>query len=189
MPGAGGDIAALMSYDQASRTVKNPKVPFGEGAVEGLIAPETANNAAIGGAYIPMLTMGIPGDAVTAVILGALVIHGLRPGPMLMVDSPHLFYLIVMQLLISVVFLLIFGLTGVKVFTKLVEIPKGRLMPIIIILSVVGCYAVNNSVQDIIWMVGFGVLGYFLKEFDYPVGPCVLGIILANLKKQIIEER
>ncbi len=181
LPGAGGDIAALMSYDQASRTVKNPKVPFGEGAVEGLIAPETANNAAIGGAYIPMLTMGIPGDAVTAVILGALVIHGLRPGPMLMVDSPHLFYLIVMQLLISVVFLLIFGLTGVKVFTKLVEIPKGRLMPIIIILSVVGCYAVNNSVHDIIWMVGFGVLGYFLKEFDYPVGPCVLGIILANL--------
>lgn len=181
LPGAGGDIAALLSYDQAKRTIKNPEVPFGEGALEGLVAPESANNAAIGGAFIPMLTMGIPGDAVTAVMLGAFFIHGLRPGPMLMVDTPHLFYLIVSTLAISNIFLLIFGLTGIKIFTKLVEIPKGRLLPIIVILSVVGSYAVNNNLYDVFWMIGFGILGYFLKTFDYPVGPTVLGIILARL--------
>lgn len=181
LPGAGGDIAALLAYDQAKRTVRHPETPFGHGAVEGVIAPETANNAAIGGAFIPMLTLGIPGDAVTAVMIGALLIHGLKPGPMLMQETPHLFYLIVSTLAISNVFLLIFGLTGIKMFTKLVEIPKGRLLPIIIILSVIGTYAVNNSLTDILWMVGFGILGYFLKVYDYPVAPTVLGIILAGL--------
>ncbi len=181
LPGAGGDIAALLAYDQAKRTIRNPETPFGHGAVEGVIAPETANNAAIGGAFIPMLTLGIPGDAVTAVMIGALLIHGLQPGPMLMQVTPHLFYLIVSTLAISNIFLLIFGLTGIRIFTKLVEIPKGRLLPIIIILSVIGTYAVNNSLTDILWMVGFGILGYFFKVYDYPVAPTVLGIILSGL--------
>ena len=181
LPGAGGDIAALITYDQAKRTVKNPEVPFGEGAIEGLVAPESANNAAIGGAFIPMLTMGIPGDSVTAIILGGLYIHGLKPGPMLMTDTPHLFYLIVSTLAISNIFLLIFGLTGVKIFTKLVEIPKGILLPIIIILSVIGSYAVNNNLYDIFWLMGFGIIGYLFKMYDYPVAPAVLGIILSDL--------
>ena len=181
LPGAGGDIAALLTYDQAKRTVKNPEVPFGEGAVEGLVAPESANNAAIGGAFIPMLTLGIPGDAVTAVLLGALQIHGLQPGPNLMTSSPDLFYVIVSVLLFASVFLVVFGLTGVKLFTKIVEVPKSILMPIIIILSVVGSFALRKSLFDIFWMLGFGVLGYFMKRFDYPVAPCVLGVILCNL--------
>ncbi|MCJ7836724.1 tripartite tricarboxylate transporter permease [Cuneatibacter sp. NSJ-177] len=181
LPGAGGDLSALITYDQAKRTVKNPEVPFGEGAIEGLIAPESANNATIGGAFIPMLTLGIPGDAVTAVMIGALTIHGLKPGPMLMTDTPHLFYYIVMSFVIANIFLLIFGLTGVKIFTKIVEIPKGILFPAIVILSVVGSYAINNSLYDIFWMLGFGVLGYILKRYDYPVAPAVLGIILAEL--------
>ena len=184
LPGAGGDIAALLTYDQAKRTVKNPEVPFGEGAVEGLIAPEAANNAAIGGAFIPMLTLGIPGDAVTAVMIGALTIHGLKPGPSLMTTTPDLFYLIVSCLIIASVALVVFGLTGIKIFTKIVEIPKGILLPIIIILSVVGSYAINNSLYDIFWMLGFGVLGYFLKRFDYPVAPAVLGIILTKLLEE-----
>lgn len=184
LPGAGGDIAALLTYDQAKRTVKNPEVPFGEGAVEGLIAPEAANNAAIGGAFIPMLTLGIPGDAVTAVMIGALTIHGLKPGPNLMTTTPDLFYLIVGCLLIASVALVVFGLTGIKIFTKIVEIPKGILLPVIIILSVVGSYAINNSLFDIFWMLGFGILGYFLKRFDYPVAPAVLGIILTKLLEE-----
>ena len=184
LPGAGGDIAALLTYDQAKRTVKNPEVPFGKGAVEGLIAPESANNAAIGGAFIPMLTLGIPGDAVTAVMIGALTIHGLRPGPNLMTSTPDLFYLIVGCLIIASIALLVFGLTGIRIFTKIVEIPKGILLPIIIILSVVGSYAINNSLYDIFWMLGFGVLGYFLKRFDYPVAPAVLGIILTKLLEE-----
>jgi putative tricarboxylic transport membrane protein len=184
LPGAGGDIAALLSYDQAKRTVKNPEVPFGEGAVEGLIAPETANNAAIGGAFIPMLTLGIPGDSVTAVMLAALMIHGLKPGPNLMSTSPDLFYLIVSCLVLAAIFLVIFGLTGVKLFAKIVEIPRGILLPLIIVLSAVGSFAIKNSLYDVFWMFGFGILGYFMKRFDYPVAPCVLGIILTSLLEE-----
>lgn len=181
LPGAGGDLAALIAYDQAKRTVKDPEVPFGEGAMEGIVAPEAANNANIGGAFIPMLTLGIPGDSVTAILIGALTIHGLQPGPTLMASTPDLFYYIVGALAISNVFLLIFGLTGVKVFTKLVEIPKAVLLPAIVILSVIGVYAINNNLYDIFWMVAFGVLGYFMKRYDYPVAPTVLGLILASL--------
>ncbi|MCJ7836882.1 tripartite tricarboxylate transporter permease [Cuneatibacter sp. NSJ-177] len=181
LPGAGGSVAALLTYDQAKRTTKNPEVPFGEGAIEGLVAPESANNAAVGGAFIPMLTLGVPGDAVTAVIMGALTIHGLRPGPLMMAEQPDLFYIIVSLLLLSNVFLLVFGLTGIRLFAKFVEIPKGRLIPIIIILSVTGAFAINHMLYDIFWMIGFGLLGYVLKKYGYPVSPMVLGIILGNL--------
>ncbi|MBP3925569.1 MAG: tripartite tricarboxylate transporter permease, partial [Clostridium sp.] len=124
LPGTGGDLAALLAYDHARRTVKTNEVPFGKGAIEGLVAPESANNAAIGGAYIPMLTLGIPGDAVTAIIIGALYIHGLKPGPMFMTERPDIFWLMVGGMFIANVFLLIFGFTGIKMFAKIVEIPK-----------------------------------------------------------------
>ena len=181
LPGAGGDIAALLSYDQAKRTVRKPEVPFGEGAIEGLIAPETANSAAIGAAFIPMLTLGIPGDAITAVILSALFIHGMQPGPQLMALTPHLFYLIVACIFVACFFLMLFGLTGIKIFTRVVEIPKGILMPAILALSVIGAFAIRNNLYDIFWMFGFGILGYFLKRFNFPVAPIVLGVILCTL--------
>jgi putative tricarboxylic transport membrane protein len=181
LPGTGGDIAALLAYDHAKRTVKNPSRPFGEGAYEGLVAPESANNAAIGGAYIPMLTLGIPGDAVTAVFIGALYIHGLKPGPMLMIDTPHLFWFTVGNLTIANTFLLIFGLTGIRIFAKMVELPKAILMPLVIMLSVVGTYSIQNSVMDIYWMLGFGVFGYLLKMHGFQIGPIILGVILGPL--------
>ena len=181
LPGTGGDIAALLAYDHAKRTVKNPSRPFGEGAYEGLIAPESANNAAIGGAFIPMLTLGIPGDAVTAILIGALYIHGLKPGPMLMIETPHLFWFTVGNLALANIFLLIFGLTGIRIFAKMVELPKGILIPSIIVLSVVGTFALKNSVVDVYWMLGFGLLGYFLKMYGFQVGPIILGVILGPL--------
>jgi putative tricarboxylic transport membrane protein len=181
LPGTGGDIAALLAYDHAKRTVKNPSRPFGTGAYEGLIAPESANNAAIGGAYVPMLTLGIPGDAVTAVFIGALFIHGLKPGPMLMIETPHLFWFTVGNLVLANIFLLIFGLTGIRIFAKMVELPKGILVPAIIVLSVVGTYAIKNSLMDVYWMLGFGIFGYFLKMYGYQVGPIILGVILGPL--------
>lgn len=184
LPGTGGDIAALMAYDQAKRTTKNPEVPFGEGAIEGLVAPESANNAAIGGAYIPMLTLGIPGDAVTAIILGAMFIHGLRPGPLFMTESPDVFGFMVAGNFVGNIFLLIFGFMGIKLFAKIVEVPKHILMPTIIILSVVGAYTINNSVADIYWMLGFGVVGYILKLFKIPTAPIILGVILSSLVEQ-----
>lgn len=194
LPGTGGDIAALMAYDHAKRITKRPEVPFGEGAMEGLVAPESANNAAVGGAFIPMMTLGIPGDAVTAIMIGALYIHGLNPGPMLMIEKPEMFWFIVGALSMANVFMLIFGLTGIRVFTKIVEMPRAVLIPLILLLSIVGAYAVNNSVTDVYWMLGFGVFGYFLKHYNYPLGPVILGVILSRLlddnwRRAIISER
>lgn len=170
-----------MAYDHAKRTVKNPSKPFGKGAYEGLVAPETANSAAVGGAYVPMLTLGMPGDAVTAVIIGALVIHGLNPGPMLMVENPHIFYFTVGNLLLANIFLLIFGLMGIKLFAKFVEMPKAVLIPLILVLCVVGTYSINSSMTEVYWMLGFGVLGYLLKIFGFQMGPIILGAILGPL--------
>jgi putative tricarboxylic transport membrane protein len=181
LPGTGGDIASLIAYDHAKRSVKKPSRPFGEGAYEGLVAPESANNAAVGGAYIPMLTLGIPGDAVTAVIIGALYIHGLKPGPLLMVETPHLFWFTVGSLTLANIFLLVFGLTGIRIFTKIAECPKGVLIPLILVLSAVGTYAIQNNPVDIYWMLAFGIVGYFMKVYGFPVAPVILGVILGPL--------
>jgi putative tricarboxylic transport membrane protein len=194
LPGTGGDIAALMAYDHAKRVTKNPEIPFGQGAMEGLVAPETANNAAVGGAFIPRMTLGIPGDAVTAIMIGALFIHGLNPGPMLMIDQPDMFWFIVGALLTANVFMLIFGLTGIKIFTKIVEMPRSIIIPLILLLSIVGAYAVNNAITDVYWMLGFGIFGYFMRHYGYPLGPVILGIILSrmlddNWRRAIISER
>ncbi|MCT7374193.1 tripartite tricarboxylate transporter permease [Chelativorans salis] len=194
LPGTGGDIAALLAYDHAKRSTKNPERPFGEGCKEGLVAPEAANNAAVGGAFIPMLTLGIPGDAVTAVIIGALFIHGLKPGPLLLTETPHLFWFTVGSLTLANICLLIFGLTGIKVFTRIVECPKAILIPLIIVLSAVGTYAIQNNPVDIYWMLLFGVVGYFMKTYGFQVGPVILGVILgpmmdANYRRAMIGAR
>ena len=181
LPGTGGDIAALMAYDHAKRTTKNPETPFGEGAMEGLVACESANNAAIGGACIPMLTLGIPGDAVTAIMIGAMYIHGLQPGPLMMKTSADVFWYIIGAMFVGNIFLLIFGFTGIKLFAKIVEVPKHILMPIIIILSVVGAFSINNNIMDVYWMIAFGILGYFMKLYHIPVAPTILGVILVDL--------
>jgi len=181
LPGTGGDIAALLAYDHAKRSTRNPEVPFGQGAKEGLIAPEAANNAAVGGAFIPMLTLGIPGDAVTAIIIGALFIHGLKPGPLLLVETPHLFWFIVGNLTLANLFLLVFGLTGIRVFTKIVECPKAVMIPLILVLSAVGSYAIQNNPMHITWMLGFGIMGYFMKVYGFPVAPVILGVILGPM--------
>ncbi|MDO5091119.1 MAG: tripartite tricarboxylate transporter permease [Cardiobacteriaceae bacterium] len=181
LPGTGGDIAALFAYDHAKRTVKNPSRPFGQGAYEGLVAPECANSAAVAGAFIPMLTLGMPGDAVTAVMIGALVVHGLEPGPMMMLSSPHMFWFIVGALVLAHGFLLVFGLLGVRLFARMVEWPRAMLVPLIVMLCVVGTYAINGAIVDVYWMVAFGIFGYFLKRFRFELGPVILGVILAPL--------
>ena len=181
LPGTGGDIAALLAYDHAKRSTPDPEVAFGDGAKEGLVAPEAANNAAVGGSFVPMLTLGIPGDAVTAVIIGALFIHGLKPGPLLLTETPHLFWFTVGNLILANVFLLIFGLTGIRIFTKIVECPKAVLFPLIIVFSAVGAYAIANNPSHIAWMLGFGVIGYFMKIYGFQVGPVILGVILGPM--------
>ena len=191
LPGTGGDIAAILAYDNARRTVKDNDVDFGQGAIEGVIAPETANNAAIGGAFIPMLTLGIPGDSVTAIIIGAMFIHGLRPGPLLMQDNPDIFWYIVSSLIISNIFLLVFGLMGIKLFTRIIDIPREKILPSILILSAIGAYSINGSYFDLMMVVVFGVIGYLLKLYGFPIGPIILGMILgpvidSNFRRAIL---
>lgn len=181
LPGAGGDIASLIAYDFAKRTTKNPEVPFGEGAREGVVAPEAANNGSVGGAFIPMLTLGIPGDAVTAVFIGAMFIHGLNPGPLLLIESPHIFTFIATVLMAANIFMVIFGLGGVRLFTRIAEAPKGLIIPLILVISVVGAYSIANSIADVYWVLLFGVVGYVFKRFEFDVGPIVLGIILSRI--------
>jgi putative tricarboxylic transport membrane protein len=181
LPGTGGDIAALMAYDHARRSTRAPAHPFGAGAEEGVIAPEAANNAAVGGAYVPMLTLGIPGDAVTAVLIGALYVHGLKPGPMLMIETPHLFWFTVGNLLLANLALLAFGLAGARAFARIAEVPRAVLVPLILVLSVVGTFAIRNSLTDVWWMVGFGITGYGLRLYGFEPGPIILGMILGPL--------
>lgn len=158
-----------------------------------MIAPETAVMSAVGGALIPMLTLGIPGDAVTAVLIGALLIHGLNPGPMLLIETPDLFWVIVGTSAISLVFVLIWGLSAISLFARVITIPKYILLPIIVFFTVIGSYGINNSVTDVYWMIAFGIIGYFMKLYNFPAGPMVLGIILGPqmdvyLRRSIISE-
>jgi putative tricarboxylic transport membrane protein len=181
LPGTGGtSLPYGLRPRQADGQEPVPQ-PFGHGAYQGLIAPEAAANAAIGGAFVPMMTLGIPGDSVTAVLIGALIIHGLRPGPMLMREQPEFFWFVVGSLLVANVFLYVWGMTGIRAFSKIVEIPKPYIIPIIVVLTFVGGYSIQNSITDIYWMIGFGILGYFMKRYDYPVAPLVLGVILTPI--------
>ncbi len=180
LPGTGGEIASVIAYDVAKKTTKNPETPFGEGAYEGIVAPESANNAAIGGALIPMLTLGIAGDAVTAVIMGAMQIQGIKVGSGFIDSSGDIFQIIVGLLVVANISLLFFGLTGVKTFTKIIDIPKSILIPLIIVISIIGSYCINNNVLDILVSIIFGVVGYVLRCYNFPVSSIVLGIILSN---------
>jgi putative tricarboxylic transport membrane protein len=128
-----------------------------------------------------MLTLGIPGDAVTAILIGALYIHGLKPGPMLMIDTPHLFWFWLGALTLANTVLLPLGLSGIKLFAKCVEVRKGLLLPIIVIISTVGTYAIQNSLSDVYWMLGFGIFGYVLKMYGFQMGPVILGVILGPI--------
>ncbi len=181
LPGVGGPVAALLSYNQVKRMTKKPSVPFGEGAVEGILASESANNGVIGGALIPMLTLAVPGDAVTAIILSVFYIHGLRPGPLFLTESPEMFSAILAGGLIGCVAILALGLFVAPYISKVILIPKKILMPIITVLCVVGSYACNNSLFDVVVMFCFGVLGFAMRQRGYPVGPLILGLVLGGM--------
>ncbi len=191
LPGVGGDIASLVAYDNAKRIVKNPTRPFGEGAYEGVVAPETANNACIGGALIPALTLGIPGDAVTALILASFFLHGLRPGPLMMMRNPDSFWAIVVMSIVANIFMLIFGLSLSNAFAYVVSIPKNILMPAIVVLCVIGSYAIEGNMFHVWAMVLLGILGWIMRRYDFSVGAMVLGIILGpiidrNLRRALV---
>lgn len=190
VPGAGAEIGAFVSYSQAKRMSKHPE-RFGTGIPEGIAAPEAGNNGVTGGALIPMLTMGVPGDAVAAILIGALTVQGLQPGPLLFIDHKVLVYSIFLGMFVSNVTMLILGLSSLKLFVKVLSVPKAILTPMIFILCVVGSYAINTSFFDVGVMLAFGILGYFLQKVDFSVSPAVLGLILgpmaeANFRRALL---
>lgn len=190
LPGVGPDVASWVSYDDAKRTSKN-KNEFGKGAWQGIMASETANNAATSGVFIPLMTLGIPGDAVTAVIMGGLILHGLHPGPTFYVEQAHYVNWIISILILTNLFLIINGLAITRFLTPLATIPSGVIMPIVTVCCVIGTYAVNYRLFDVYIMIFFGVLGFIMRRIDLPAPPMVLGVILGpmieeNLRRAII---
>jgi len=180
IPGVGEDIAAWVSYDFAKRGSKTPE-KFGNGSVEGLISSETGNNAAVAGAVIPVLSLGIPGSAPAAVLLAAMFIHGVRPGPLIMIESPDFVYKVVAMVFLATCAMFILGLSMVKYVVKVLQVPRTRLMPIIFTLCVVGSFAIQSRIFDVRVMVFFGILGFLMLEMEYPVAPMILGLILGNM--------
>ncbi|WP_078593836.1 tripartite tricarboxylate transporter permease [Evansella clarkii] len=182
VPGAGADIAAFVAYNEAKRfSTKEERDTFGKGNPKGIASAEAGNNGVTGGAMVPLLTLGIPGDAVAAVLLGALMIHGMRPGPMLFADNAEMVYTLFAGMFIAAVLVTIFGLLGVKLFTKVLYVPKHILLPTILILSIVGAYSINNNFFDVYVMLIAGVIGYFMKKYGFPASPLVLALILGPM--------
>ncbi|MFP6827830.1 MAG: tripartite tricarboxylate transporter permease [Gammaproteobacteria bacterium] len=179
LPGAGGPIAAFISYDYAHKTARRPE-EFGEGAVEGIAAPESANNAVTGGALVPMMTLGIPGDPVTAILIGALLVHGLAPGPLLFIERADFAYGLIFSFFWANIFNLIIAFAGLRFLVKLIAMPRAILMPTIAILCVVGSYALRNSLFDVYVMFFFGLLGIGMKWLDMPVVPLLLALVLGR---------
>ncbi|MCS7233571.1 MAG: tripartite tricarboxylate transporter permease [Synergistetes bacterium] len=181
LPGTGGDIGALVSYGVSKQLIKEPTRPFGEGAYEGVAAPEIANDAAIGGAITTLLTLGIPGDSVTAVMLGSFYLHGLLPGPTFMLTERHYFYMILVFLVIGTIFAYVLGILGSNLMLRMLNLPKWFLIPFISVLCIVGSYALQNNVYDVLFMIIFGLLGYAMEKGGFPVSPIVLSLILGSM--------
>lgn len=179
-PGAGATIAAFLSYDLAKKTSKDPD-SFGKGNPDGVAAAEAANSSSVGGALVPLLALGIPGSATTAVLVGALMIHDLVPGPLLFVERPDIIYSLFASLLIANVVMLILGMFGARLWIKVTVIPKKILLPCILAISIIGSFAVNYSFFDVATCIGFGTAGWILKKYGFPGAPIVLGMVLGGL--------
>ena len=184
IPGTGSAIAATLGYQYAERFSKNRETPFGEGHPEGVSAPEAANSALTGGALIPMLILGIPGDPVTAVMLGALIIQGLTPGPLLFQNSPEVVYGLFGSYGVALVVLLAVAFVGIPFFVRAVRIPVRILMPMIVLLCVIGSYALKNSVLDVWIMLFFGILAFYMQKWNYPILPLLLALILGPILEE-----
>jgi putative tricarboxylic transport membrane protein len=180
IPGVGEDIGAWASYAAAKRASKEPEL-FGRGSIEGLTAAETGNSAVVPGALIPALTLAVPGSAPAAVLIAALFIHGIRPGPMIMIEEPDFIYSVAAMLLLATLAILVFGLALARVFALVLRVPRSWLMPVVFVLCVIGPYALTQRLFDVWVMVGFGVLGFVLRQMKFPMPPLVLGIILGDL--------
>ena len=180
LPGVGGGTSNLIAYTAAKNSSKYPE-KFGTGIIDGIVASESSNNATVGGALVPLLTLGIPGDAVTAILLGGLMIHGMTPGPLLFKTNGEFMYTIFAILILANFVMLFVEFLGLRVFVKILSINKAILLPIIMVLCIVGAFGSNNRIFDSIALVFFGIVGYVLEKYKFPLTPVILGFILAPL--------
>jgi putative tricarboxylic transport membrane protein len=180
IPGSAHIISTFVSYGIERRISKHPE-RFGRGAIEGVAGPESANNAAATGAFVPMLALGIPTSPVTAVMIAAIMVHGVLPGPMLIQEQPELFWGFVASMYVGNVVLLILNLPMVGLFVNLLRIPYGYLYPCILCFCILGTYAVSNSVVDVWILLAMGGIGYLLRKFGYDLAPVALGLVLAPM--------
>jgi len=183
LPAEGATVAAIMGYNEAKRFSKN-KEEFGKGAPEGIVGPEAANNAATGGAMVPTLALGIPGSGSTALILAALIMHGFRPGPYLLKETPHFVYAIFGAMLLANFMFLAIGLSGAKVFSRITLIPRQFLWPAVFVFSMVGSYAFASSIFDVSVMLIAGIVGFVMKRHGFGPAPLVMGLILGPLVEE-----
>lgn len=179
LPGIGATTSNIMAYAAVKKASKYPE-KFGTGVIDGIVASETSNNAVIGGAMVPLISLGIPGDANTAMLLGALMIHGLTPGPALIRNNGDLVYSIFVAILISAVIMLFVEFFGMRLFVQMLRVPKHILLPMVMVLCCVGAISVSGRMFDVYTLIGFGLLGFVLQEYGFPRAPFVLGIILGT---------
>jgi putative tricarboxylic transport membrane protein len=187
LPGAGATIASFLSYIVEKRVSKHPE-KFGKGAIEGVAAPEAANNSETGGSMIPLLTLGIPGSGSTAVMLGILILYGLQPGPLLFTRSPEIVWPIIASMYIGNVALLVLNLPLVPMWASILRFPYYVIYPAILLISIVGVYSVHGSMFDVWMLIMFGVLGYVMRKFDIPAAPLVLAFVLGPLAERALRQ-
>jgi putative tricarboxylic transport membrane protein len=180
IPGVGEDVAAWSSYAAAKRASKEAD-QFGKGSVEGLMAAETGDNACVPGAMIPVLTLAVPGSAPAAVLMAAMIIHGVRPGPMIMIENAQFVYDVVAMMLFATIGILFYGLTLTRLLVQVLRVPQHIIVPIIFVLCTIGSFAIAGRLFDVWVMLAFGVIGFVLRHFGYPMAPLVLGIVLGDL--------
>ena len=183
LPGAGADIAAWMSYAVSKRFSKTPE-RFGTGHVEGVAEAGAANNAALAGAWIPALVFGIPGDSITAIVIGVLYLKGMNPGPTIFIENPQNIYAVFLVFLMANILLLPLGWALIKVAKNVLHVPRDILMPLILLFCVVGAFAINNSVFDVGVMLAFGVIAYGMEANGFPIAPTILGVVLGGMLEQ-----
>ncbi len=180
LPGAGADIAAWICYAISKKFSKEPQ-KFGTGHIEGIVDAGTANNAGLGGAWVPALVFGIPGDSITAIVIGVLFMKGLRPGPMIFTQTPHILYAVYVTFILANLILIPFGFMAIKAGSQMLRVPRNMLMPAILMFCIVGSFAINNTVFDVGIMLVTGIMAYFMEANEIPVAPAILGLVLGRL--------
>jgi TctA family transporter len=180
LPGAGADIAAWVAYAVSRRTSKSPE-RFGKGHVEGLAEAGAANNGALSGAWVPTLVFGIPGDSITAIVIGVLILKGMEPGPIIFIKQPEMVYAVFIAFFLANLLLIPIGYGIIRASRLIITVPHSALMPIVLMACVIGSFAINNTVFDVGVMLGMGLLGWIMEENDFPVAPAILGIVLGEM--------